>query len=834
MRFADPHACPDCRGVINGQPACPQCGLDLTTVEVRQLWQMLLQADELLGRASHRRVPVGAVPPPAPAPQPMGPPPAPPARDPYPTQDLPSYPTPPSAPARAPRRWSVGTVLLVLGPFSLIVAGLIFVTRSWEDVGLAARTLILLGITVLVGVLGVWVTRRPLRASAEAVWTIFLSLLTLDFFAARHEGLAALGSLDVPTSWVAWGVVVVGLGVGIALWARPLVTTDLVTPAIAAGLGITIAGLGAGAVVDDLDFAWRAIIAVVVAGLLALATRPAGLRPMTLIARIVFAGFFTAAYVAALVDLVDNPALDDLVGGGHGAPLVLMVIASVVVAALVKPVRIPAVALAVFAVCALVVTPVSEAASSDGAGVAIALLAAVLGVAGTARTDDWGKGVRAGAAPVVLGLLLIHVVLLAEAVRTGSLVLEDPWQLAADTRLDIASIDDHALWALPVVLLALVVVAWSLPRWPGLPVTRRHAVDLALGAGALGWVGVVVAGRPPVWAAAVALLLLAAALVAAHARGLSRSAAPAATVLVAAATVVAAASHGTSAATWAAGALVLVVLATTPCHPVLRQTCAGGAAALGLASTAAVVDLLDVDDAVTALVVLSVALALVAVAGLVLPQHPVRVPVEAAAALGGFVALLAPGSTGEVAARWTVAGVVLVALAFVVRGRRWYVWPGAVALLVAYVLLIVDSGFSFVEAYTLPLGVMLLAAGLALVGRRPESGTWLLLGPGLAVAMLPSLPQALADPTGTRSLLLGIGAVVVLGLGIRLGWQAPFVAGAVVLALLVLFNIGPYANAAPRVVLLAVVGVVLTGIGITWEDRVRDGRRLVGYVRAMR
>jgi hypothetical protein len=60
------------------------------------------------------------------------------------------------------------------------------------------------------------------------------------------------------------------------------------------------------------------------------------------------------------------------------------------------------------------------------------------------------------------------------------------------------------------------------------------------------------------------------------------------------------------------------------------------------------------------------------------------------------------------------------------------------------------------------------------------------------------------------------------------------VAGATILTLLVLFNIGPYANAAPRVVLIALLGALSMGLGITWEDRVRDGRRLVTYVRSMR
>ncbi len=96
------------------------------------------------------------------------------------------------------------------------------------------------------------------------------------------------------------------------------------------------------------------------------------------------------------------------------------------------------------------------------------------------------------------------------------------------------------------------------------------------------------------------------------------------------------------------------------------------------------------------------------------------------------------------------------------------------------------------------------------------------------------MPQALADPTELRALLLGLGAVAALALGIRFDWQAPFVFGAVIITLLVLFNIGPYANAAPRVVLIAAVSAVLLGFGITWEDRVRDGRKLVRYVRSMR
>lgn len=852
MRFADPQACPDCRGALAGQPACPHCGLDLTSVEVRQLWQLLLQADDLLARASHRRVqpsdapaaqapPVQAPPvqaPPVQAPPVQAPPvqapPAQPGPDPF-GQGVPSYPTPPtSAVPPRERSWSVGTVLLVLGAFGLVVAGLIFVTRSWEDIGLAGKTLILLAVTVVLGALGVWVTRRPLRASAEAVWSVFLALLTLDVFAARHEDLLGLGALDTSVAWLVWGTIVLALGVAIAVWARPHVTVALVAPAVAGGLGITMAAVGAGTIGDDVDAAWRALVALIVAGLLSLATRPAALPPMTLTARVVTAAFYVGAYVTALVETIANPALDQLVGGGHGVPLVLMAVASVVVGWLVAVVRVPAVALAVLALCTVLVTPISEAGSVEATWVLVAAIAGVLAVLGTFGTNDWMRGVRLGSLPAVAGIVLLLVGLLVDVVETMSTILDSPWPLAWDARLDVASVDNYDGWAVPFVLVGFFAVAWFVPRWPEASGARKHAPLLMAAAVGVGAVDAVVVLRLPVWAAAATLLVLALTALVVHLRGLVTSWGPAALTLVLAAAVLASASHGVSAAAWLAGAVIAAGFAAARGSSAQRQVHAASAAALVLAGTAALVSLLDVDDAVTAAVVLAAALALVAVAGLVLPQHPVRVPVEAVASIGGVVALVVPGSSGELAVRWTLVGAALVGLSFAVRDRRWYVWPGLVSLVVAYVLLIVDSGFSFVEAYTLPLGAAALGIGVYLTRRRPDAGTWALLGPGLAIAMLPSVPQSLADPTDLRALLLGAGAVVVLAVGIRLGWQAPFVAGAVILTLLVLFNIGPYANAAPRVVLIAAVSAVLLGVGITWEDRVRDGRKLVGYVRSMR
>jgi hypothetical protein len=752
---------------------------------------------------------------------------APSAAPPFPPVDRPAAPRP-------DRSWSAGTILLVLGAFGLVVAALIFVTRSWEDLGLAGRTLILLGVTTVIGGLGVWVTRRPLRASAEAVWSVFLALLTLDLFAAHHEDLAGLGALSVAAAWIVWGAVGLAIGVAIALWARPHVKTVLIAPAVAGGAAIAVAGAGSAAVGDGWDVEWRMILALVVTGVLALATRPAKLAPLTTAARIVVAAFFAASYVAAFVGLVEHPALDDLAGGGHGGPMLLMAVASVVIAWVVPVVRIPSIALAVAAAAALVITPVAEAGGEEGTWVVVAALAALLAAAGSRGTSDWSRGLRLGAAPVVAGIALVHVRLFADVLETIGRIVDDPWLADWDLRLDVPAVGNHTAWVVPVVLVGIVVAAWFVARWPELSAVTPHAPAVVAAALALGTVNAVVALRWPIWAVALSLLVLAAALLGLRLRAVVSTPSIMAVLLVLVASALAAASHEVSAATWLLGGLVLVAAALLSTGDVLRHVHAVVGVGLILAGTAAIVDLLEVDGAAVPLVVGIVALSLLAAAELAPRSHPVAPAIEIASAVGLLVALVTPGSSGEIAVRWTIAGVALIALSFLVAARRWLVWPGIAALVVAYVALIVDSGFTFVEAYTLPLGAAGLAVGLLLTTRKPTVSTWALLGPGLALALLPSVPQALAEPTGLRALLLGVGALTVLAIGVRWGWQAPFLTGVTILALLVLFNIGPYANAAPRVVLIAVVSALLLGVGITWEDRVRDGRKLIGYLRSMR
>jgi len=58
--------------------------------------------------------------------------------------------------------------------------------------------------------------------------------------------------------------------------------------------------------------------------------------------------------------------------------------------------------------------------------------------------------------------------------------------------------------------------------------------------------------------------------------------------------------------------------------------------------------------------------------------------------------------------------------------------------------------------------------------------------------------------------------------------------GAWVGTLLVLRLATPMADAVPRWALIGAAGALLVAMGITWEQRVRDARRLAGYVHGLR
>ena len=152
----------------------------------------------------------------------------------------------------------------------------------------------------------------------------------------------------------------------------------------------------------------------------------------------------------------------------------------------------------------------------------------------------------------------------------------------------------------------------------------------------------------------------------------------------------------------------------------------------------------------------------------------------------------------------------------------------------AWWLLLVARDVAVIEAYTLPLAAVALLAGWAALRARPGLSSWIAYGPALAAAFLPSLativaltvpPAAQAAPEWRR-LLLGLAALAVVVGGSQRRRQAPVMVGGAVLALVALHETVLIWDLVPRWVPLALGGLLLVGLAMTYERRRRDMARL--------
>ncbi|WJK40371.1 hypothetical protein O7608_28900 [Solwaraspora sp. WMMA2056] len=165
-------------------------------------------------------------------------------------------------------------------------------------------------------------------------------------------------------------------------------------------------------------------------------------------------------------------------------------------------------------------------------------------------------------------------------------------------------------------------------------------------------------------------------------------------------------------------------------------------------------------------------------------------------------------------------------------------WPLAVAALASEVgawwLLLTTTQVSLTEAYTLPAALAALAVGWFTLRAHPQRSSWICYAPGLAAALLPSLASVLvADGQPVRRLLLGAGALVVVLAGAAYRRQAPVMIGGVVLTVLALREVVAVWDLLPRWSFLAVGGLALITLAVTYERRLRDLRRLRGAVGRM-
>ncbi|MFC9331371.1 SCO7613 C-terminal domain-containing membrane protein [Kitasatospora sp. NPDC057015] len=198
--------------------------------------------------------------------------------------------------------------------------------------------------------------------------------------------------------------------------------------------------------------------------------------------------------------------------------------------------------------------------------------------------------------------------------------------------------------------------------------------------------------------------------------------------------------------------------------------------------------------------------------------------------LGGLALVPMVTAPGRLAFALAVAGVALLGVALRADRRRAASVAATALLIAASWIRLALSGVGTPEAYTLSVAVAALVIGGLRLRRRPEAGSWTAYGPGLGLALAPSLPTMWVDGGWLRPLLLGSAALVVTVLGGRLRLQCPLVLGGGALLLVGVHELAPAVvqvlGLLPRWVPLALAGLLLLVLGATYEQRLRDARRL--------
>ncbi|WP_213452493.1 SCO7613 C-terminal domain-containing membrane protein [Rhizomonospora bruguierae] len=216
-----------------------------------------------------------------------------------------------------------------------------------------------------------------------------------------------------------------------------------------------------------------------------------------------------------------------------------------------------------------------------------------------------------------------------------------------------------------------------------------------------------------------------------------------------------------------------------------------------------------------------------------------RVALSVLAHAGAFIAVVVTGGgardTALLFALWGAAlGLRAAWPAKPARARTGWVAAAGACEVVAWWLLLDASGVEVVEAYTVPAAAVALAAGWLALRRRPDLRSWVAYGPGLAVGLLPSLALVLdPDAAPPRRLVLGAAAVAVTVAGAVRRRQAPvLIGGGVVLAVALHELILVWQRLAAWIP-LALGGLLLVALAITYERQRRELRRLRAAVGRM-
>ncbi|WP_424860700.1 SCO7613 C-terminal domain-containing membrane protein [Streptomyces sp. MMS24-I29] len=804
-------------------------------------------------------------------------PPTPPyAAPPGPSPDRPPVPfaAPPGVSGAPAGQRGVRNVLLTLGGLLLTVAAIAFTLVSWGEMGIAGRSAVLAVVTfAALGVPAV-LLRRGLPATAESVAALASVLMVLDAYAlhrvavpdADGPGFAAVASAVLAALWAGYGLLLDRLRLPL-----PLAVVSAQFPLL---LWAWSAGAGASA------FGWALLVTAAMDGVIAL-------RGKSLEVQVTAC---TGCWMTGPVGLLIGLTLS-LTSGTAGAALapaaLLLAGAAVAVSAAWRAPTGFAVGGGVVAGWCTVaaVGGVLRAGQPWGWSV-LAYLLCGLALSAVVRAPlprRVGQGVVWSSASVVAAAVLTSLPPVVLSLTGAASQLARVWAGAPDGgargALGAADLAWSRMGSAPVVLLLVAVLAAAAHRWwtravrivgatPG-PAWRGVAGGVAV---VLGWAGLTV--TPAVlglsYAAAVAVwLLLVVALFAGAVRALRRGNGAVGTAALVCGLVGAGStgllSLAAEATTYAVFGVLLVVSGAVavvigdvaasaarnrPAAPTVRAArredvlhIAQAVAACGAVACATVLALaagasLGLDAHRAAPVVLVVP-ALTVLVGAWLRGRPPALAVEAAGAVAAVVAVgMAVPDRAFLALVLALCGVLAAGTALRPERRPVAGYAATTLFVLAAWLRLSASGVLAPEAYTLPVTVPALVVGELRRRRDPEVSSWTAYGAGLAATLVPSLFAAWSDPDWPRPLLLGTAALVITLLGARLRLQALLLIGGAVLALDAVHELAPYVvqvvDALPRWVPPALAGVLLLVVGATYEQRLRDARRLKEALGRMR
>jgi len=767
---------------------------------------------------------------------PVGPPPAP-------ASPLVLPDVPPARPWFAGK--SVGVILLILGALCVLAAGVIFIAVAWMQLSLVVRALILIVITVGFGLSARLALRRGLTATAEAMTVIACGMFVLDVAAARRAGLPGLADLATAPYEVLAGVLLAAAAGAAAFIVRRQQRWLWALDA-AVAFGMARAAVGTLRLSTD-EHAVTSVTVAVVASLLFVAFRRVRL-PIAMWSTLGLGG---VAWLVAVAFGAEAAA--DHVGGDVGRLAASWPALTVALVAGLWSFRLTQLVWRRVAswLCLLPVLVVFEIVGwSHGwvVGCSVMLVGYVVAALASARVSDtWTSAV--GGSALVLGLSAVFGLLptaVELAARMG-LALDGSWRAPRGLPFDLVS-GDVGPWLLPVTALVVLAV---------LPQIRIDGFRFSLDQRHTAGVFVVTLGVLPMlygagfWVSMSVLVIVAAILLGA-ARLLRNDFLlllawlPLVVIRICAYAIDPVHDNLADPLAWTLLAATCLAWALTERRRMVR---AGFLVASGLFALAGVAQWLDFAQAprsVHGFVIVAIgSLGLAASQTLMSSQNLMSTPRMSAApsdrGIGEGLSVtwvvaglaVADGSPSHRALELTVAGVAAGITAYLSEDRRRAGWVSGVLLTVASWIRLADSNVEAVEWYTIPAATALLVYGVRRLRQHPGESSWRCLGPGMALALIPSLSVALDEPLTWRGLIVGLASVALVAVGVQLRFAAPFTLGVVATGLVAQRDIWPVAAFIPRWSLLFIIGGILLWAGMTWESRVNDVRTASRYVRGL-